>query len=334
MSVVVTGASGHLGANLLEALLARGNHVRAMVHHDRKAIAGLAVETAVGDICAPDSLTSAFRGAEVVYHLAARISIQSHDWTALNAINIEGTRNVAAACRQCGVRRLVYFSSIHSIRSPADGTSVDESCALVDSRDGTYDCSKAAAEREALQAVKNGLEVVVITPTAVMGPRDYRPSHLGEALLRLANGRLPAMVTGGYNWVDARDVAAGAIEAAKRAPSGAKYILSGHWVSLAEMATLTAQITGVPAPRFCCPEWLAGVSAPVMSSFDRMAGRRPLYTAVSLRTLHSHRNVSHEKATRELGYQPRPFRQTLFDTLRWFAENGKLARPLKLSSLD
>ncbi len=302
-----------------------------LVHIDRQAIAGLDVQVVEGDICDLRSLVNAFEGAEVVYHLAAHISILRDEWPLLESVNVIGTRNVVGACLRCGVRRLVHFSSIHTMTRESGDIPVDESLPLVESRHyPPYDRSKAAAEKEVRQGIEKGLDAIIVSPTAIIGPYDYKPSHFGEALLRLANGKLPALVNGGFDWVDVRDVVLGAMRAEERAPTGAKYILSGHWVSLREVAMLVEQITGVPAPRFVCPLWLARIGAPVISAFDRLAGRRPLYTSVSLQALRGNRSISHEKATLELGYQPRPFQETLIDTLRWFEETGHLARPLRL----
>jgi dihydroflavonol-4-reductase len=209
-------------------------------------------------------------------------------------------------------------------QGPAD-IPVDEASPLVDSRHSQpYDRSKAAAEKEVLRGIEKGLNAVIISPTAIIGPYDYRPSHFGEALLRMASGRLPALVNGGFDWVDVRDVINGALRAEELAPSGAKYLLSGHWVSLPEVARQVERISGVPAPGFVSPLWLARVGAPFMTTLDRLAGRRPLYTSASLQALESNRNISHRKASRELGYRPRPFRETLIDTLMWFEENGRL----------
>jgi dihydroflavonol-4-reductase len=331
MTVVVTGAAGHAGANLVRALAARNRPVRALVHTDRKALEGLKIEVAEGNVCNFESLVSAFKGAEVVYHLAAHISISKEDWPLLEAVNIAGTRNVVEACRRCGVRRLVYFSSIHSMTRDTENLPVDETTSLVASRRyPPYDRSKAAAEMEVRRAVEKGLDAVIISPTALIGPHDYKPSHFGEALLRLARGDLPALVSGGYDWVDARDVVDGAMRAEELAPAGAKYILSGHWVSLCDVAALVEQIMGVPAPGFVCPMWLARAGAPIMSAFDRLARKRPLYTSVSLKALCENRNVSHQKATGELGYQPRPFLETLTDTLRWFEDNDRLSHSRRL----
>jgi dihydroflavonol-4-reductase len=328
--IVVTGAAGHIGANLVRALAARGRPVRALVHLDRQALEGLDIEVVPGDICDLDSLRQAFEGAEVVYHLAARIAIANEPWSLLEAVNVIGTRNVVEACLSCGVSRLVHFSSIHTLTDTDSDIPVDESNPLVESqRYPPYDRSKAAAEREVRHGIEKGLGAIIISPTAIIGPYDYRPSHFGEALLRLANGQLPALVSGGFDWVDVRDVVQGAMRAQERAPVGAKYLLSGHWLSLRDVAKMTEEITGVKAPGSVCPMWLARIGAPFITAFDRLARRRPLYTSASLQALRGHRQVSHRKATRELGYQPRPFRETLIDTLEWFEAAGRLSRPLK-----
>jgi dihydroflavonol-4-reductase len=328
--IVVTGAAGHVGANLVRALAAQGRPVRAIVHLDSQALEGLDIEVASADILDPASLREAFKGAEVVYHLAARIAIANEPWSLLEAINVVGTRNVVEACLSCGVRRLVHFSSIHTLADSANGGPVDESSPLVESRRyPPYDRSKAAAEGEIGRGIARGLDAVIVSPTAIIGPYDYKPSHFGEALLRLANGQLPALVGGGFNWVDARDVVRGAMRAEEKAPSGAKYILSGHWVSLPDLAGMTEKLTGVSAPRSVCPIWLARVGAPFITIFDRLARRRPLYTSTSLKALESHRHISCRRATRELDYHPRPFSETLVDTLKWFEAAGKLSCPLK-----
>jgi dihydroflavonol-4-reductase len=333
MTVVVTGASGHVGANLVRALLARGCSVRAVVHRERRALEGLRVETVEGDICDPASLRRAFEGAEVVYHAAAHISILMTEWPLLESVNVVGTRNVVEACLHCRVPRLVHFSSIHALEEKPPNVPADESCPLVESRRAPpYDRSKAAGEREVLRGGEQGLNAIIINPTAVIGPYDFRPSHFGRALLAIANGRLPALVPGGFNWVDARDVVEGAMRAAERAPIGARYLLSGHWVSVRDMAAVVEGITGVAAPRFVCPMWLARIGAPFVTAFARLDGNSPLYTSVSLRALCSCHDVSHARATRDLDYRPRPFRETLVDTLRWFEQAGQLTRPLVLNS--
>jgi dihydroflavonol-4-reductase len=167
----------------------------------------------------------------------------------------------------------------------------------------------------------------------VLGPWDYKPSPLGEALLGLASGRLPALVEGGFDWVDARDVVAGAIAAEERGRTGERYLLSGRWLPMVELAGLVEEITGVRKPRFTCPMWMARAGAPVVECFCKVIGARPLYTSASLAALRSNRHVSHDKASRELGYSPRTLRETIVDTLRWHEEQGNYsaASPLGMA---
>ena len=325
MTVVVTGATGHIGANLVRALIDQGRATRCLVHVSAGALKGLDTELVRSDICDVESLCHAFRGADVVYHLAACISLSMDGWPRLEAVNVNGTRNVIEACLRTGVRRLVHFSSIHALVQEPFETPVDESRPLVSSKNcPPYDRSKAASEIEVRHAIEQGLDAVIVNPTGVIGPYDYQPSFLGEAILSMARNSLPARVTGGFDWVDVRDVVAGAMSAEAQAPAGASYLLSGHWVSMCDIAGMVAEITGVKNNKFTCPLWLARVGAPVIQGVSRLSGKRPLYTSVSLKALRSNRHISHEKAARELGYQPRPFRETLEDTLRWFAANGQL----------
>jgi dihydroflavonol-4-reductase len=325
MTVVVTGATGHIGANLVRALIEKGRSPRCLVHVGTKPLDGLNIELVRGDTCDVESLCHAFQGADVVYHLAACISLSMADWPRIEAVNVGGTRNVIEACLRTGVRRLVHFSSIHALVQEPLETPVDENRSLADSEKcPPYDRSKAAAEKEIRRGIERGLDAIIINPTGVIGPYDYQPSFLGEAILSMAQNRLPAFVTGGFDWVDVRDVVAGAMSAEAIAPAGSTYLLSGHWVSMCDIAAIVAEITGVKNNKFVCPLWLARLGAPVIEGVSRVRGKRPLYTGVSLRALRSNRHISHDKATRELGYQPRPFRETLEDTLRWFEANGQL----------
>ncbi len=325
MTVLITGANGHIGANLVRALIQKGQPVRCLVHEKSNALEGLPIEKVHGDIRDAESLRRALEGVELVYHLAGYISISMNGWEHCKEINITGTRNIVEACLQNGVRRLVHFSSIHALQHEPMDRPVDEENPLVDSPlCPPYDRSKAAGEREVRRGIEQGLDAVVIYPTAVIGPNDYQPSYLGEAILMMARGKLPALVKGGYDWVDARDVAEGAITAAEKAPKSSGYLLSGHWVSMCDLAGLVAELTGASCSKFVCPSWLANIGAIYFKATSKITGKAPLYTKMSLKTLLDNKNISHERAARELEYQPRPFRDTLEDTLRWFHDNNYL----------
>ena len=323
--IVITGASGLVGGNLVRAMLAGGRSVRALVHQDRRALAGLDVETVRADLMDAASLELAFKGAGVVYHLASSISIRMDNWDALQRVNVDGTRNVVEACLRCGVEKLVYFSSIHAYQQEPLDLALDEDRPLLTGESiPPYVRSKAAAESLARQAPERGLATVIVIPSAILGPFDFRPSYLGQALQLLARGRIPALVRGGYDWVDVRDVVAGAMQAERLGRSGARYILSGHWRSLREVALAAAQVSGVPAPGLTVPIWLAETFQPAMAKLAQINGSQPLYTRMMLDAMRSNRKVSHARASRDLGYAPRPFEETLADTLNWFAaQTGK-----------
>lgn len=333
MKTVVTGASGHIGVNLVRALLSKERDVRAFSHKSNLGLENLPVELLKGDICNVDSLMRAFHDAEFVYHLAGHVSILHGDWRRCSAINIEGTRNVIEACRQTKVKRLIHFSSIHAYRSDTS-TVIDESNELVkSSKSPSYDRSKAAGEKLVRQAIKEGLNAVIINPTAVIGPYDYRPSHQGQAIIMMASGKLPVLLNGGFNWVDVRDIAEYAIKAQETAPAGSNYLLSGHWLSVKEMAQIVAEESGIRPPSIVCPMGLAEFCAPVVTVTSQMLKIRPLFTRSSLIALKSNSNVIPSKAARELGYKPRPIRETIADTIRWFQENGYLNIRQKVSEI-
>jgi dihydroflavonol-4-reductase len=325
MTVAVTGACGHVGANLVRTLLERGRHVRAVVHADRRGVEGLPADQVTADVLNPSSLARAFEGVDVVYHLAAFISLFERDRVRMHDINVGGTRNVILACEQNRVRRLVHFSSIHALSSEPKKEVITEARALSGPRGSmAYDWTKAEAEREVLRAVERGLDAVIVNPTAVIGPCDFKLSSLGSFLLALHDGTLRALVRGGFNWVDVRDVVQGALAAERLGRPGERYLIAGAWCSVRELAKLAEEITGRKSPSFTAPMWLARLGAPFAVAVARLRGVPPLFTRGSLYALRNHRHVSHEKAAAELGYAPRPLAETICDTFRWFAERGLL----------
>jgi dihydroflavonol-4-reductase len=327
MITAVTGASGHLGANLVRALLAEGRKVRVLVRGDRLAIDGLDVETVQGDILDTDALSRLTCGAETVFHMAARISIVGSEDGLVERTNVDGVHNVIEACRKSGVRRLVHCSSIHAFSGvPVDET-IDETRPLALGRDHRpYDRSKAMGQMAVLDAVRRGLDAVVINPSAVIGPNDFKPSRVGEVILDICRYRLPALLDGGYNWVDVRDVAAGAIAAEKKGRSGECYLLTGHWAHLCEVSAMIGRITGRKTPMAATPLWLALPAAYVCLVWGLAHGKVPKFTPAAIEAVRSHRHMTHEKASRELDYAPRPLEDTLEDTLQWFCEEGMLSR--------
>ena len=339
MIAAVTGATGHAGGALVRELLARGHRVRALVRGDGHTLDGLDVERVRGDLGDPAALAQSVAGADIAVHAAAHISLLRTNVRLVEAVNVAGTAAVLAACRSAGVRWLVHFSSIHALEQRPLDQPVDEDRPLSDERPARglppYDRSKASSERLVRGAAGNGLEAVILNPTGMIGPFDVKPSLFGRVLLALAQGTLPAIVDGGFDWVDIRDVAAAAVTAAEmlaagRLPRGAgarRYLLPGRWASLAEVAGMVAAVTGVPAPRWAAPLWTARVGAPFSTAAALIAGHQPLFTGVSLAALRNNRRVSGARAAADLDHRPRDLRETVADTLRWFADRGMLELP-------
>ena len=316
---VVTGASGLVGGNLVRALLADKRRVRALVHQDCRALQDLDIEIAKADLMDRTSLEAAFSGAEVVYHLAGSISLRMDNWDELEAVNVGGTRNVVEACLSRGIRRLVYFSSIHALQQEPFDQTLDETRPFLDDPQAPpYERSKVAAEHVVSQAVEKGLDAVIIIPTAILGPNDYKPSYIGRALQLLARRRIPALVEGGYDWVDVRDIVFGAMQAERLGQSGERFILSGHWYSIRDVAGAAAEICGVSSFYPVVPLRLAEFAAPLMAKLTSLNGSEPLYSTAMLNALRSNRHISHAHAAQRLAYHPRPFSETLADTLAWF----------------
>lgn len=326
--IVVTGGTGHLGNVLLRRLADGGtNGLRAILRPGRspESLAGLDLEIVPADVHDQDSLARAFRGAEIVYHLAGIVSIATRASKQLRTTNVEGTRNVIAACRRAGVGRLVYTSSVHAFVEPPRGTPLVESAMLDPSRvRGPYAQTKAEATRLVLDAAGQDLDAVVVFPSSIVGPCDFGLSHMGRLILDCSSGRLRAYVEGCYDFVDVRDVAQGAIAAAKKGDRGQGYILSGHPVTVADVLHTTELITGVEATRLRLPNDLARAAATIMPAYYALRREKPRFTRYSLAVIASNPLMSHEKATRELGFSPRPFVDTVRDAVDWFRERGML----------
>lgn len=321
---VVTGASGHVGGNLVRALLDKGRDVRVLVRNDTRALDGLTVDRVAGDVLDPASLSRAFAGATTVFHLAARISIAPGDEKVVEATNMEGVRNVAEACIGAGVKRLVHFSSIHAFRLPPQDEKMDETKECVDpDKAMVYDRTKAAGEGIVREAVGRGLDAVIVNPTAVLGPFDFKPSPMGDVILALMRGSLPALVDGGYDWVDVRDVCAGAIAAAEKGRKGEKYLLSGTYVPFKDVGRMVGEAAGVKVPKMVSPLWLAAFGAPFALRWALWRGKRPLFTPGSIKILKDcNKRICNDKARSKLGYSTRPIEETISDACGWFRESG------------
>ena len=283
------------------------------------------MEVVEADVRRYDSLLQAFRGADVVFHVAGIVSIAGGGFKRLQETNVGGTRNVLAACREAGVRRLIYTSSVHAFVDWPVGTCLEETTVIDPLRvRAPYAKTKAEATLLVLDATKQGLDAVVVFPTGIIGPHDFRPSDTGQLVLECSRGRLKASVPGAYNFVDVRDVAQGLMAAAKKGRAGEGYILAGHEITVGDLLQRVELITGEPAPSLCLPLGFVRALSFLFPAYYWITRERPLFTTYSLDVISSNCFMSHEKADRELGFSPRPFRETMEDTLRWFRGQGSL----------
>lgn len=325
---LVTGATGHIGNVLVRELLARGERVRALVlpGEDLLPLKDLDVEVVHGDVLCTESLNPAFQGVRKVFHLAGIISILPGRDEFVRQVNIQGTRNVIQAAVQNQVKRLVYTSSIHAIQRAPHGVTIDESLPFDPQNSaGEYDRSKAEASLAVLDAARQGFDTVIVCPTGVIGPFDYRRSEMGTVIQDCMRSRVQWLIHGAYDFVDVRDVAQGMILAGEKAPSGEVYILSGERITYTLLAETVQALLGLrPKLHIPIPQDLARFAAWLAPAYYRLTRTRPLLTTYSLHTLWSNSHISSLKAQRELGYQPRALKVSLSDTIRWFIENKRL----------
>jgi dihydroflavonol-4-reductase len=328
--IVVTGATGHIGNVLIRELITRNQKVRALVipNDDCRPLAGLEVEIVRGDVTDLNSLESAFSGVDTVFHLAGIVTIMPSLKKLLERVNVGGVRNVAEACCISGVRRLVYTSSIHAIAEPPHGTVIDETQPFDPERVlGDYARSKARATLLLLEKVRKGdLDAVVCCPTGVIGPWDYGVSNIGQLILDFASGHLKSYVRGAYDFVDVRDVASGLILAAEKGQSGRHYIFSGAQVQVPELMKELERDIGYPAPTYEIPSTIARAAGVLASLYYRLIQRRPVFTAYSIDVLRSNSQVSSSRAREELGFNTRPWQDSICDHVEWFRVEGILPK--------
>lgn len=317
---LVTGATGHIGNVLVRTLVEQGEKVRALLlpKESRESIKDLDVEIVEGDVLDLDSLFEPMRGIRGIFHLAGLISIMPGPDPVVRKVNVDGTKNVLKAAKESGVKRVVYTSSIHAIRRVEEGV-IDESIPYdMDNPYGAYDRSKAEATLEVLNSARDGLDAVVVCPTGVIGPHDYRGSMMGSVIHDAAVAKPTLYVDGAYDFVDVRDVADGMIAAVKKGKRGESYILSGGKISVRYLLETVREITGRHFLQFKVPFDLAKFAALFTPMYYRLAHATPRFTPYSLEVLKSNSNISHAKATRELGYKPRSLHESITDTVKWF----------------
>ena len=324
----VTGASGFVGSAVARRLLEEGFAVRALVRRtsNRANIEGIDLEVVEGDIRDAALLENAMRGARYAFHVAADYRLWAPDPREIITTNTTGTRAVMAAALKAGVERVVYTSSVATLRVNEEGTPSNETMPLDEAHAiGAYKKSKVLAERLVERMIADdGLPAVIVNPSTPIGPRDVRPTPTGRIVVEAASGRMPAYVETGLNLVHVDDVAAGHFAALKRGRIGERYILGGEDMTLGQMLAEIAHLAGRKAPTIKLPRALIYPIAYGAETTARFTGREPFATVDGLRMAKYKMFFSSAKAERELSYRARPAREALGEAFRWFRDAGYL----------
>lgn len=331
MKCFVTGASGFIGANLVHELVARGHQVKALLRpgSDTRGLRGAEFERVDGDLGDTGRLAAAMRGCEWCFHVAASYHLWLPDYRPMYAANVEGTRAVIEAAAAAGCARIVYTSTVGCIGLPkaTNGRMIptDETAPCSETQmSNHYKRSKWQAEQVALELARKGRPVVIVNPSAPVGPRDAKPTPTGQVIVDFLNRAMPAYLETGLNWVHVRDVAVGHILAAEKGRVGERYILGnaeGNW-TMAEAFTTLQEITGVPAPRARIPYFVALMAAYANEALAAVSGKPPKAPLAGVRMAKYKMFFNPAKAVQELGMPQTPPRQALAEAVEWFRENG------------
>lgn len=334
-TILMTGGTGHLGANLVRRLLADGEAVRVLMRpgRDNGAMNGLDVERVYGDLRDAEATSAAVRGCRYVYHCAALVSTIEGSAAHKREIydtNVLGTRHVLQSSARHGVDKVVVSGSLSATGHDPDRSSHEDMPFYPFGRQLPYGHTKHLVEHECLRAHADGLNVVVATSCAIVGPHDYVPSRMGRVLIDFARGRLRAYIPGGFEFVSGRDIAEGHVLAMRHGRSGQKYIISTAYMSVDDLMSEFQRITGKPRPRLRLPPPLmAGLAEIADKTWFRLFPNRPRrFTPAAVRLLRLNRRADHAKAARELGYRPSSLPAALQEAYDDFVRRG-LIRPAR-----
>jgi dihydroflavonol-4-reductase len=331
MKAFVTGASGFIGSNLVHELVAQGHRVKALLRpgSDQRGLAGVEFKQVTGDVIDRKLLEREIEGCDWCFHVAASYHLWLRDYKPMYEVNVEGTRNVLEAAGKVGCQRIIYTSTVGCVGLPktVDGQLVPSTEADTLSNEqlsNHYKCSKWQAECLAMKLVKDGLPIVIVNPTAPVGPRDVKPTPTGQVIVDFLNRKLPAFLDTGLNWVHVRDVVAGHILAAEKGKLGERYILGnkeGNW-TLRETLAVLEEITGIPAPKTQIPYWVALAAAHISECGAHFTGQPPRAPLAGVRMAKYKMWFNPAKAIRVLQLPQTPPKQALADAVEWFRANG------------
>ena len=332
---LITGATGLVGTNLVKRLQELHKKIRVLVlpNENIKGFDTNEIEVIRGNVCDVDSLRNFFKKdnaeqQQVCLHCAGIVTISKsskNNDNLVHNVNVNGTKNIVNQCMENKVNKLVYVSSVHAIKELPMGIEISETNHFdPDDVEGLYAKTKSEATQEVLKASQKGLNATVVHPSGIIGPYDYNQGNFTSLILCYVKGKLPAVVNGGYDFVDVRDVAEGIIKASEKGKSGECYILSNQYYSVKKLIHMISEVTGQKEVKTVLPRWFIVPLAPLAELYYKVSKEKPLFTAYSLRVLSSNSNFSHQKATDELDYQPRPLQRTLKDTIDWMKKEQKI----------
>ena len=328
--ILVTGAAGHIGNVLVRELIRKGYAVRALVlpGEDVRPLADSKPEIVEANILDYPALKAAMTGVEVVYHLASLVALVPEQFGLMQKVNIEGTANVIKACLETGVKQLIYTSSIHAYGRPDKNLVIDERLPFdTEIGGGGYDQTKAKASKLVLEAAKAGLNAVILAPTGVIGPYDFKRSEMGEMTNYWMKSTPTFSLEGAFDFVDVRDVVEAHINAMERGEAGQAYLLPGHRVSVRDYRRLIQDACSTCSKEIYVPMKLAKIFTPLAEWFYRILKTRPSFTRYAIDTLMSNSVVSGEKAVEVLGFHPRSIEETVHDSVEWWHENAEAFKP-------
>lgn len=328
MTTLVTGATGFVGSHVARQLVNAGQSVRALVRpgSNLEALAGLQVEYFEGDLRDASSLERAMQGMRRVFHVAADYRLWTPRPEEIYQNNVEGTRKLLGAAQRAGVERIVYTSTVATIAVPRHGALPNEDThASLDEMIGHYKRSKFLAEEVAIEAAASGAPVVIVNPTAPVGPWDWKPTPTGRIILDFLKGKMPAYVDTGLNVAAVEDIAAGHLLAAEKGCIGERYILGGRNMTLKQILDALSAITGRRAPRIRLPHAVALAAGYADQLFSRLAGREPQIPVEGVKMSRHRMFVESDKAARELGYKPTSVEAALERAVRWYEQHGYLS---------
>ena len=328
MTTLVTGAAGFLGSHVTRQLVVRGDEVRVLLRASstNRAIADLSLEYVTGDLRDPASLDRAMKGVKRVFHVAADYRLWARRSREIYDSNVGGTKNLLEAAKRAGVEQLIYTSTVATIAVDRPQLPNESTDATLQEMVGHYKRSKWMAEREALNAAKSGLPVIVAMPTTPVGPWDWKPTPTGKIILDFLNGKMPGYVETGLNFVGVEECAAGHLLVAEKGKVGERYLLGGANLTLKAMLDTLAKITGLRAPSLKIPHGLALGVAYANTVFSRLVGREPGIPIEGVKIARHMMFVDCSRAQRELGFEAGPVAAALERAVRWYVANGYIAK--------